>query len=99
MSPRSPADTEHPRHRAGHDGTANKARLGPRERKKLMTRQAILDAAQAMFAERGYDNVTVAEIADAVNILHLVRLPDLQELLAADAAISAQKREEEPGVS
>jgi hypothetical protein len=49
-----------------------------------MTRQAIQDAAQAMFAERGYDNVTVAEIADAVNIVHLARLPDLQEWLAAD---------------
>jgi len=43
-------------------------RLGLRERKKLMTRQAILDTAHALFGERGYDNVTVAEIADAVNI-------------------------------
>ena len=43
-------------------------RLGLRERKKLMTRQAILDTAHEMFGERGYDNVTVAEIADAVNI-------------------------------
>jgi AcrR family transcriptional regulator len=47
---------------------AEPARLGLRERKKLMTRRAILDAAERMFAERGYDNVTVAEIADAVNI-------------------------------
>ncbi|MGO1050230.1 TetR/AcrR family transcriptional regulator [Crossiella sp. CA198] len=44
------------------------AQLGLRERKKLMTRQAILDTAAEMFAERGYDNVTVVEIADAVNI-------------------------------
>src|SRR5882757_310669 len=43
-------------------------RLGLRERKTLMTRQAILDTAHALFGERGYDNVTVAEIADAVNI-------------------------------
>lgn len=42
--------------------------MGLRERKKLMTRRAILETAQAMFAERGYDNVTVSEIADAVNI-------------------------------
>lgn len=42
--------------------------LGLRERKKLMTRQAILDTAAELFAKRGYDNVTVVEIADAVNI-------------------------------
>ena len=71
MSPRSPSDTERfarPNHVVGHREATGKAGLGLRERKKLMTRQAILDTAQAMFAERGYDNVTVAEIADAVNI-------------------------------
>ncbi|HEX3783812.1 MAG TPA: TetR family transcriptional regulator [Pseudonocardiaceae bacterium] len=50
------------------DNDAEPASLGLRERKKLMTRQAILDVAEEMFAERGFDNVTVAEIADAVNI-------------------------------
>jgi AcrR family transcriptional regulator len=41
---------------------------GLRERKKQMTRQVLLDAATRLFEERGYDNVTVAEIADAANI-------------------------------
>src|SRR6202035_3843130 len=39
-----------------------------RERKKRMTREAIYAAAEALFGERGFDDVTVAEIADAANI-------------------------------
>jgi AcrR family transcriptional regulator len=44
------------------------AEPGLRERKKQQTRLAISDVATKLFIERGFENVTVAEVADAANV-------------------------------
>jgi AcrR family transcriptional regulator len=41
---------------------------GRRERKKAATRQAIADAALRLFLERGYNQVSIREIADAADV-------------------------------
>lgn len=46
------------------------APLGRREASKRATRAALTAAAQRLFAERGYEATTVADIAGAANVTH-----------------------------
>ena len=57
-----------PIHSAEREPTAAPEPEGLRARKKRLTRDAIFAAADRLFAQRGFENVTVAEIADAANV-------------------------------
>src|SRR5690242_21571654 len=59
-------------------------RMGLRERKKLETARAVRRAAIDLFLERGFDDVSVAEIAAAANVSKMTvfnYLPSKEDLL------------------
>jgi AcrR family transcriptional regulator len=57
-----------PIHSAEPEPAAAPEHEGLRARKKRLTREAIFAAANRLFDQRGFENVTVAEIADAANV-------------------------------
>ncbi|WP_437312460.1 TetR/AcrR family transcriptional regulator [Sorangium sp. So ce385] len=81
--------------------------IGRRERKKAQTRKALADAAWRLFAERGYDQVTVADVAEAadVSVTTLFKHFESKEALVFDrestveAGLVAAVRERGPGRS
>ncbi|MCD2197490.1 TetR/AcrR family transcriptional regulator [Actinomycetospora endophytica] len=65
-------------------------RLPLRERKKAATRARILEVAQQLFEQRGYDDVTVAEIADGADVsvkTLFVYFRSKEDLAFADTAL------------
>lgn len=80
---------------------------GRRERKKAATRQAIADAALALFLERGYDHVSIREIADAADVSTTTLFKHFsgKEALVFDrdesieATLVSAVRERKPGTS
>jgi AcrR family transcriptional regulator len=80
---------------------------GLRERKKQQTRQLIAESARRLFAERGFDRVTVAEVARAADVAEKTvfnYFPTKEDLFysrleAFEDQILAAIREREPGTT
>jgi AcrR family transcriptional regulator len=80
---------------------------GRRERKKQQTRQLIADTARELFVERGFEEVTVAEIARAADVAETTvfnYFPTKEDLVywrmeSFEAALLGAIRDRDPGES
>jgi AcrR family transcriptional regulator len=80
---------------------------GLRERKKQQTRQLIADTARRLFAERSFEDVTVAEVARAADVAEATvfnYFPSKEDLFysgleAFEEALLSAIRERQPGES
>src|SRR3954453_17817209 len=87
--------------------TADVVQLGLRERKKQQTRQRIAEAARRLFGERGFERVTVAEVARAADVSEQTvfnYFPTKEDLFywrvdSFARGVLAAVREREPGES
>ncbi len=86
---------------------ADEVPLGRRERKKALTRATIRDAALELFLERGFDAVTVREIAEKADVTPKTvfsHFPHKEALLFFDederhALLAAAVRDRPPGTT
>jgi AcrR family transcriptional regulator len=68
--------------------------MGRRERKNAQTRRALSEAAERLFLAKGYDNVSVKDLADAVDVsvpTLFKHVPDGKEAVMFDDGV--QRRE------
>lgn len=77
-----------------YDGGMTTPAGGRRERKNAQTRRALREAALRLFLERGYDQVSVKEIADAADIsvpTVFNHVPDGKEALIFDDGVERRE--------